>query len=163
MSSPRTSLWAIFICFSVSSHIFLYIFIRKSPTNTFEHLQISSGCVFSHSSALELVSPKWPTPPLTCFWSSISFSVWHLYSVFVFACFVQPFEAFLVIWGSNTCWFDLSYKWEIKSNCSQSGQQGSGLTAPLHFDAGDELIAAESQSVTGDHSDVHLEETFTRC
>ena len=32
----------------------------------------------------------------------------------------------------------------------------SGLTSPLDFDAGDELVSAESQSVTGDHSYVHL-------
>lgn len=32
----------------------------------------------------------------------------------------------------------------------------SGLTSPLHSDAGDELVSTESQSVTGDYSDVHL-------
>lgn len=30
------------------------------------------------------------------------------------------------------------------------------VTSPLDSDAGDELVSAESQSVTGDHSDVHL-------
>lgn len=30
------------------------------------------------------------------------------------------------------------------------------LTTPLDSDAGDQLVSTESQSVTGDHGDVHL-------
>lgn len=75
---------------------------------------------------------------------------------------------FVILGTTDTFWTDLRFdEWcpYIKRKITEDERKyrtSLNLTSPLDSDAGDELVSTESQSVTGDHSDVHLwtEELF---